>query len=293
MEYQFSGTGVAIVTPFNKDLTIDYNAFEGLINHVIKGKLEYIVVLGTTGESVTLSKDEKKELVSFCVEKTAGRVPIVVGIGGNNTQDVLENISKQDFTGISGVLSVSPYYNKPSQEGIYQHFKSVAEKSPKPVIIYNVPGRTGSNIKAETTIRLANDCKNIVAVKEASGDLPQIMQIIKNKPSGFEVLSGDCALTYPMIALGVKGVISVIANSHPLQYGGMIRDCLQGNWESAQKVQYDLLDYIKLLFDEGSPAGIKAALSQMGLCKNIVRLPVTTVSKELFEKIEKQIAAIG
>ena len=293
MNHQFSGTGVAIVTPFNNDLTIDFDSFGKVIDHVVDNKIEYIVALGTTGESVTLNKEEKKEVVRYCVEKINNRVPLVVGIGGNHTQEVVENIKSQDYNGVSGVLSVSPYYNKPSQNGIYEHFKAIADVCPKPVIIYNVPGRTGSNIQATTTIKIAADCKNVVAIKEASGDLCQVMQIIKNKPSGFEVISGDDALAYSIVNLGGKGVISVIANSHPLQYGNMIRHCLGNNLEEAQRIQYELIDYMEALFAEGSPTGIKTALSIMGLCNDTVRPPITTSSVNLRQTITNLVEKIG
>lgn len=286
MSFPFKGTGVAIVTPFNEDFTVDFKSLGKIIQHGINGKLEYLVVLGTTGESVTLCKEEKQAVVDFCVEKANGKIPVVVGVGGNCTQDVITSIEKQNFDNIAGLLSVSPYYNKPSQEGIYNHFKAISKASPVPVIIYNVPGRTGSNISASTTLRLANDCKNIIAIKEASGDLSQITEILINKPEGFEVLSGDDALTYSMIALGAKGAISVIANSHPLHFSNLVRFALDGKLDKAKELQYKLFDYMNALFTEGSPSGIKSALSTMGLCKNVVRMPLTTVSENHGKVIE-------
>ena len=285
MPHQFTGTGVAIVTPFNEDKSIDYNSLEKLINHIIKGGIEYVVVLGTTGESVTLSKEEKKEVVAFVVEKVAGRVPVVMGIGGNNTADVIHTAETFDLTGISGILSVSPYYNKPSQKGIFEHFKAVAGAVSLPVIIYNVPGRTGSNISAATTVKLASEVENIVAVKEASGNLCQVMEIIANKPADFGVISGDDALTYPMITLGGCGVISVVANSHPAEFSSMVRALLKNDIDTARPIQYKLLEYIGALFTEGSPPGIKAGLEIMDICKNVVRLPVVPVSDELYNHI--------
>ena len=293
MSFPFRGTGVAIVTPFNEDLSVDFNSLEKIIQHGINGKLEYLVVLGTTGESVTLCKEEKQEIINFCIEKVDGKIPVVIGLGGNCNSDVISAIEKQDFTNIAGLLSVTPYYNKPSQEGIYQHFKRISEASPVPVIIYNVPGRTGTNVTSETTLRLANDCKNIVATKEASGDINQITEMLINKPEGFEVLSGDDALSYSMLALGAKGVISVIANSHPLQFSNLVRYALNGEFEKARELQYKLFDYMNALFTEGNPSGVKSALANLGLCKNVVRMPLTTVSEEhgkvidaLLKKIE-------
>lgn len=280
MSFSFTGTGVAIVTPFNNDFSIDYDSFEKVINHTIDGKVEYIVVLGTTGESVTLNKKEKQELVQFCIKKVNGRVPIVIGIGGNNTHEVVADIKQQNFDGIAGLLSASPYYNKPSQEGIYRHFKAVAEASPVPVILYNVPGRTGSNMAASTTLRLANDFKNITAIKEASGNLTQITQIIKDKPQHFEVLSGDDALSFSMLSLGAKGVISVIANSHPFEFSELVRLCIEGEIIKARQLQFKLFALMEALFTEGSPGGIKSALKSLGLCKDVVRLPLTNISEK-------------
>ncbi len=292
MKNIFEGTGVAIVTPFNEDLTIDFDSLGKILDHVVSGDVNSVVALGTTGESATLSKDEKIQVVEFCKQKIDGKVPLIVGAGGNNTSEVIHSIKSFDLNGVSGILSVAPYYNKPSQKGVFEHFKAIANSTDLPIIIYNVPGRTSSNISASTAIKLANECKNIKAVKEASGNFQQIMEIIKNKPDGFEVLSGDDALTLPMISLGTKGVISVVANSHPKEFSGLVCAALQGNFDEANVNQYKLLNYITRLFEEGSPSGIKACLEIMGLCKNIVRLPLVPVSDEHYEKLKKLIAEI-
>jgi 4-hydroxy-tetrahydrodipicolinate synthase len=284
---KFIGTGVAIVTPFRKDSSIDFKALEKITNYLIDGKAEYIVSLGTTGESVSLSKDEKHAIVECMKETINGRVPLVVGIGGNCTQSVVSHIKVADLEGVDAILTVSPYYNKPSQEGIYLHYKAVASASSKPVIMYNVPGRTSSNMSWETTIRLATDCKNIIAIKEASGNLTQITHILKNKPKDFLVISGDDALTLPMIALGGVGVISVIANAYPLEFSEMVRTALKGDYENAQKQHYSLIEMIDGLFEEGSPSGIKACLEIMGLCGNHLRLPLVPISEKLYKKLEK------
>lgn len=287
--FKFSGTGVAIVTPFRSDDSIDFTALRNLVDFQIKNKIDYLVVLGTTGESVTLTTDEKRAVVDTVLEAANGRVPIVVGIGGNNTQDIINKIKHFDFTGIDAILSVSPYYNKPTQNGLYEHYKAIASTSPVPIILYNIPGRTGSNMCAETTLRLANDFKNIVAIKEASGMLNQIMEIIKGKPSHFEVISGDDLLALPIIALGGKGVISVVANAYPLQMSELIRLALAGKIEEARKIHYSLLTIINLLFAEGNPAGIKATLEIKKLTTAHVRLPLVKVSQATYAKIEEQV----
>jgi 4-hydroxy-tetrahydrodipicolinate synthase len=287
---KFTGTGVAIVTPFRHDGSIDFKSLGKLLEHIIKGGIDYIVPLGTTGESVTLTKDEKKAIVNFVTDTVSSRVPVVIGIGGNNTQEVLDSINHFDFTNVDGLLSVSPYYNKPSQQGIYAHFKAVATLSPVPVIIYNVPGRTGSNISAETTVKLAREVKNIAAVKEASGNLAQIMQIIRNKPKDFQVVSGDDLLTLPMIALGASGVISVIANACPKTFSGMVQLALKGSFDKAAELHYKLLDLMIALFDEGSPSGVKAALEIIKISQNNLRLPLVPVSDALHKKLEGLLA---
>lgn len=277
---KFKGTGVAIVTPFNKDGSIDYKSLNKLVDFIIKGGVEYIVVLGTTGESVTLSKEEKQSVVTHVIENVNKRVPIVLGLGGNNTQEILSAFKKSsDFNNIDAILSVSPYYNKPNQRGIYQHYKAIAEASPLPIILYNVPGRTSSNVTADTTIKLATDFKNIIAVKEASGNLEQCMKIVKHRPKDFLVISGDDMLTLPMIAAGADGVISVVANAFPKDFSEMTRQILAGNVKDAQKLHYKLTDIIEQLFADGNPAGIKAVLEMMKICSPTVRLPLVNVNK--------------
>ena len=271
---KFTGTGVAIITPFRNDGSIDFKSLGKLLDHIIKGGVNYVVVLGTTGESVTLSKDEKKAVVNFVIDTVNCKIPVVVGMGGNNTEEILDTINHHDFTAIDAILSVAPYYNKPSQQGLYLHFKAIATASPVPVIIYNVPGRTGSNISAETTIRLANDCKSIVATKEASGNLGQIMQIINNKPKGFQVISGDDAIALPIIALGGTGVISVAANAYPREISDMVNHALKGDFAKAGAIHYKLLDLINALFEEGNPSGVKALLEIMKISPNNLRLPL-------------------
>ena len=275
---KIKGTGVALVTPFNEDKSVDYKGLENLLNHVIDGGIDYLVLMGTTGESVTLSKGEKVAVVDFCKKINNSRVPVVLGIGGNNTMQVVEDIISANLDGIDAILSVSPPYNKPSQEGIYQHYKMISGNCPLPIIVYNVPGRTASNISAETTVRMANDFENIVAVKEASGDMDQIMKIIKNKPSNFVVLSGDDGLTLPMIHLGAEGVISVIGQSHPKEYSDMVSFGLSGNQEIANQLHNKLYDFYVPLYAEGNPVGVKACLELLGICKSHVRLPLVEAS---------------
>jgi len=284
---KFKGTGVAIVTPFSKNGSIDYNALEKLINHIIKGGVEYVVVLGTTGESVTLSKEEKDEIVTFVKKKVNKRVPIVLGLGGNNTQEIVTTLKKGSFDGIDAFLSVSPYYNKPNQTGIYEHYKAIAKASPLPIILYNVPGRTSSNMSAETTLKLAKDFKNIIAIKEASGNLEQCMKIIKYRPKDFLVISGDDMLTLPIIASGGDGVISVVANAFPKDFSEMTRQIIAGNVKEAQKLHYKLTDITELLFADGNPAGIKAALKNLKITGDTVRLPLVNVNKQVENGIEK------
>ncbi|NVO02370.1 MAG: 4-hydroxy-tetrahydrodipicolinate synthase [Bacteroidetes bacterium] len=281
----FKGTGVAIITPFHKDGSIDFKSLQNIIDFQISGHINYLVVMGTTGESATLTKDEKNAIINFVIEIVDNRIPIVLGIGGNNTQDVINNINSQSFDGISGLLSVCPFYNKPQQKGLYMHYKAIATHSPVPVILYNVPGRTGVNLKAETVIKLATEFKNIIAVKEASGNLDQMMQIIKHKPKDFLVISGDDALALPQIALGADGVISVTANAFPMEYSEMIQLCLKGNFKKACETQYKLVDIIETLFTEGSPAGVKAALEIKKLCSNNLRLPLTPISKPTYNNL--------
>lgn len=286
MLQHFKGTGVAIVTPFDNKGNIDYSSFEKLIEHIVSGGCEYIVAMGTTGEVPTLTTKEKEEILSFVVKKVNKRCGVVVGIGGNSTLEVVNRIKSTSFEGVDGLLSVCPYYNKPQQEGIYQHFKSIAENSPVPVILYNVPGRTGVNISADTTLRLAHEVENIVATKEASANFMQIMEIEKFKPIGFTVISGDDALTLPLMACGAEGVISVVANAYPKQYSDMVRYALNGDYKKAAVIHYELLDFCNALFIDGSPAGIKAALEILGLVKNNLRLPLVRANEKTIELLE-------
>ena len=287
---KFIGTGVAIVTPFRKDDSIDFNSLANLIEHLISNKSDYLVVLGTTGETPTLSKDEKKAVVSFVLEAVNKRIPVVIGIGGCNTQDVINKIKKTDFEGIDAILSVTPYYNKPSQKGLYSHYQAIVSSSPVPVIIYNVPGRTGCNLTAETTLRLAHDFDNQFAgIKEASGNFSQIMKIIQNKPDNFLVISGDDAITLPLISIGASGVISVVANAFPKEFSDMVRKALEMKYNEARVIHYRILEIIENLFIEGSPAGIKAALNILGLVQNQVRMPLTPVSRATYNKLSELI----
>lgn len=285
----FKGTGVALVTPFHKHGTIDFNSLGKLIEHVITNNVDYIVVMGTTGESVTLSKDEKHALLHFTVDTINKRVPLVIGIGGNNTQAIIDCIKETSFEDIDGLLSVAPYYNKPQQRGLYLHYKNIASASPVPLILYNVPGRTSVNITAETTIKLANDFSNIVGIKEASGNLVQCMEIIKNKPKDFLVISGDDILTLPLLALGGDGVISVTANAFPAEFSEMVNLGLKGEFAKARNIHYQLSDIINTLFADGNPSGIKAALDILGLVPNTLRLPVVKVGRDVYNKLQAQI----
>ena len=286
MRHNLHGTGIAIVTPFLEGGGVDFIGLEKILNHIIEGGVDYIVVLGTTGESVVLSADEKKAVTNFVNETVDGRKPLVIGIGGNNTCNVTDTIKTTDLHGYDAILSVSPYYNKPTQDGIYQHYKAISEASPIPIILYNVPGRTSSNMSAETTIRLAHDFDNIIGVKEASGDMNQIMKIIKYKPEGFLVISGDDGLTLPMIYMGADGVISVVGQAYPKEFSDMVRYALEGNQIVANKLHYQLLDLLDPLYCNGNPAGIKAALKIMGICGDRVRLPLLNVEKETYQKLE-------
>ncbi len=279
------GTGVALITPFNEDFTVDYIALEKLINYQIAGNIDYLVLMGTTGESSVLSSLEKKEVVDFCKRINNKRLPLVLGVGGNNTLSIVKEIEGIDFTDIEAILSVSPAYNKPTQAGIYHHYDRISRVSPVPIILYNVPGRTSSNITAETTLNLARDFKNIIAIKEASGDLNQIMQIIKNKPNDFIVISGDDSLTLPMIFLGAEGVISVIAQSHPKEYSSMVSQARKGNIKESKKIHYKLYNYYEPLYEEGNPVGIKACLESFGLCKAVVRPPLLEATKTVKDKL--------
>ena len=284
---KIKGTGVALITPFNEDLSVDYVGLGNLLDHVIDGGIDFLVLMGTTGESAVLSKSEKDEVITFCKKINNSRLPVVLGIGGNNTLALLEEIKNTDFTGVDAVLSVSPAYNKPTQEGIYQHYKMIAEVCPLPIILYNVPGRTSSNMEATTTLRLANDFNNIIAVKEASGDMDQIMKIIKNKPTNFIVISGDDGLTLPMIYMGAEGVISVIGQSHPKEYSAMVAEGRYGNISKANKLHYGLYDYYGPLYSEGNPAGVKACLELLGICKAVVRPPLIEASNTIKAQLKE------
>ena len=288
----FKGTGVAIVTPFHKHGTIDFSSFGNLIEHLITNKVEYIVVMGTTGESATLSGDEKNALIHFAIDTINKRVPLVVGIGGNNTQAIADTIKATPFDDIDGILSVAPYYNKPQQRGIYLHYKNIASASPVPVILYNVPGRTSVNMTAETCLKLAHDFSNIAAVKEASGNLVQCMEIIRNKPKHFLVVSGDDILTLPLLVLGGDGVISVTANAFPAEFSEMVRLGLKGEFAKARNIHHRLTPIMEALFADGNPAGIKAALDVMGLVPNTLRLPVVKVSREVYNRIQSLVGEL-
>lgn len=284
---KFKGTGVAVITPFKKDKSIDFESFGNILDFLIKGCIDYIVALGTTGESATMNMEEKRQVIEFVTRYVNARIPVVVGIGGNNTAQVVENINATKLEKVDGILSVAPYYNKPQQAGLYAHYKTIAEASPVPVIVYNVPGRTGVNIAAETTLKLASDFENIVAVKEASGSLPQIMEIVKSKTEGFTVLSGDDNLTLTIMAVGGEGAISVVANAFPTEYSAMVNAALAGNYTDAQKNHYWLFDAMKAFFADGNPAGIKAAMATKGLCENQLRLPLVPVKNEVELWIKK------
>lgn len=286
MHSKFIGTGVALVTPFKEDGAIDYDAYKKLINHAIAGGVDYLLVNGTTGESATTSAAEKAEMLAFVKKENNGRVGIVYGIGGNNTAEIIKTIKSTDFAGVNGILSVSPYYNKPSQEGIFLHYTAIADAAPVPVILYNVPGRTSSNIAAKTTIRLSHH-KNIVAIKEASGNLEQAMEIAKYASKDFILISGDDLVTVPMISIGAKGVMSVLANAYPAQFSKMLKLALNNDFAGATEVLKMFIDINPYLYEEGNPVGIKQALELLGICKNTVRLPLAKASEELKQKMKK------
>lgn len=283
---------MAIITPFKNDSSIDFSSLEKVINHVINGGVNYIVLMGTTGESSTLTKDEKKALISFTLDTINKRVPLVVGIGGNNTQEIITQLKTTALKSVDGILSVAPYYNKPTQKGLYEHFKAIATCSPVPVIMYNIPGRTGCNISAETCLQLAHEFDTIVGVKEASGNMEQIMKIIKGKPENFQVISGDDLLTLPIIAAGGTGVISVIANAYPAEWSEMVNQCLKSNFKAAREIMFRFTEIIELLFADGNPAGIKAAMSILNLCQNTLRLPLVPVSQQVHARLKKAMEAI-
>jgi 4-hydroxy-tetrahydrodipicolinate synthase len=285
----FYGTGVAIVTPFQADGQVDYAGLKNLINYLIDGGVEYIVSLGTTGESATLNKYEKQKVWEVTAETVNNRVNLVAGIGGNDTYEVVEQIKAFSTPGYDAILSVSPYYNKPTQAGIYQHYRAIAENSALPVLLYNVPGRTGSTISAETTVRLAHDFENIIGIKEASGNFDIFNQIMRDKPADFLFISGDDPVTLPMMAMGAAGLISVIGNAVPRQISDMVRACLQGDFITAREKHYPLIEFTRLMFVEGNPAGVKTALKQLGICSDVVRLPLVPVNQQTTEAIIAQV----
>lgn len=285
MKNPFIGTGVALITPFRKQETIDFSKLEPLINNITSNGVDYIVALGTTSEAATMTETERRALQDFIIETVGGRVPIMLGLGGNNTLAVRDTIANTNFDGVSGILSVAPYYNKPNQRGLAQHFKQIAEASPVPVIIYNVPGRTGVNIQAETTLQLAAECPNIIGIKEASGNISQVMQILRNKPEKFMVISGDDSLTYPMMTMGASGVISVLANALPKEMSSMVKYALKGDVKKALPLHFRMLPLMNAIFDEGNPTGIKALMEIQGQIGNTLRMPLVKSSKQLYNKI--------
>lgn len=288
----FRGLGIALVTPFTSDGQVDYKSLKRLVEYQIDNGADFLCILATTGETPCLTQDEKDKITQLVKDVNHGRLPILKGCGGNNTAAVVEELRTADWSGIDGILSVCPYYNKPSQEGLYQHFKAIAEASPLPVVLYNVPGRTGINLKPETTVRLANDCENIVAVKEASGSLEQVDEIIKNKPQRFDVLSGDDALTFSMVASGAAGVISVIGNALPKEFSRMIRLEFQGEYEPARKIHHMFTELYSLLFVDGNPAGVKALLHEMGFIENQLRLPLVPTKVSTLQKMAEILKSI-
>ncbi|ADE82122.1 MAG: 4-hydroxy-tetrahydrodipicolinate synthase [Prevotella sp.] len=270
----FKGLGIALITPFKEDGSVDYDALIRLVDYQLNNGADFFCILATTGETPTLTREEKQKIKDLVVDYVQARVPILIGCGGNNTAAVVEELQTADFKGIDGILSVCPYYNKPSQEGLYQHFKAIAAATQLPVVLYNVPGRTGVNLQAATTVRLARDCQNIVAIKEASGNLEQVDEIIKNKPADFDVISGDDSLTFPMVSCGAVGVISVIGNALPKEFSRMIRLQMRGEYDPARTIHHRFTDLFSLLFVDGNPAGVKAMLSEMGFIQNVLRLPL-------------------
>ena len=282
----FIGTGVALVTPFKKDFSVDTEALKKIVNHVIDGGVEYLVVLGTTGEPATLNVDEKELVISTIIETNNGRLPLVLGVGGNNTLQVVEELKSRDFSKFQAILSVSPYYNKPTQEGIYQHFKMIAEASPIPVILYNVPGRTASNVLPDTVLRLAKDFKNIIGIKEAAGDIVQAMKLIQGKPKDFLVISGDDMITLPMVLAGGAGVISVMGEGYPKEFSQMVRLGLERKVDEAYALHYKIADSIDMIFEQGNPAGVKEIFKVLGLSENTVRLPLVSVNENLSNRLE-------
>ena len=281
------GMGVALITPFKEDESVDFEALGRLVDYQLQNGTDYLVVLGTTAETPTLTCDEKKQVSEFIINKVNGKLPIVLGVAGNSTRSVVEELKTKSFKGVDAILSVVPYYNKPSQEGIYQHYQAISESTDLPILLYNVPGRTGVNMVAETTLRLARDFKNIIGIKEASGNIVQMDDIIKNKPKDFMVISGDDGVTYPLISLGAVGVISVIGNAFPKEFSRMVRLALSGDWQNALHIHHSFTELIELLFVDGNPAGVKCMLNAMGYCENKLRLPLVPTRITTFEKIRK------
>lgn len=279
------GMGVALITPFKADGSVDYDALIQLVDYQLNNDTDYMVVLGTTGETPTLTEEEKSKITELVISKIGGKIPVVLGMGGNNTMALVEKLKTMNFKGIDAILSVVPYYNKPSQEGIYQHYKAIAEASPVPVVLYNVPGRTGMNMTGETTLRLANDFKNIIAIKEASGKMEQIEYIMKNKPKDFLVISGDDGIAFPLITQGAAGVISVIGNAFPKEFSRMVRLALAGDYENARSIHHKFTELFSLLFVDGNPAGVKSMLNAMGMIENKLRLPLVPTTITTYKKI--------
>lgn len=290
---KLTGMGVALITPFNEDESVDYTALGRLVDYQIKNGIDYLVVLGTTAETATLTEDEKKQVTAFIINRVKARIPVVLGVGGNCTRAVVDELKTKDFTGVDAILSVTPYYNKPSQEGIYQHYKAIAEATELPVVLYNVPGRTGVNMTSDTTLRLARDFSNIVAVKEASGNIAQMDEIIKNKPKDFMVISGDDGITFPLITLGAVGVISVIGNAFPKEFSRMVRLALKGDYANALEIHHSFTELFNLLFVDGNPAGVKCMLNAMGFIENKLRLPLVPTRITTYEKIRAVMADLN
>lgn len=292
-ENRFRGLGIALITPFKSNGSIDIESLDRLVEYQLKGGVDFLCIMGTTAETPTLTGEEKKMLKEHLVERVAGRVPLLMGCGGNSTASVVNDLRTMDWSGIDGILSVCPYYNKPSQEGLYQHYKAISQASPIPVVLYNVPGRTGVNMTAETTLRLARDFDNIVAIKEASGNITQMDDIIKNKPKNFDVISGDDGITFPLITLGAVGVISVIGNALPAEFSRMVRLALRGEYGSALQIHHKFTELFKLLFVDGNPAGVKAMLSEMGMIENQLRLPLVPTRLKTMEQISTIVRELG
>ena len=281
------GLGVALITPFKDDESVDYSALLRMVDYLTQNNVDFLCVLGTTAETPTLTDYEKQKIKETVVERVNGKIPILLGVGGNNTRGVVDALKKDDYKGVDAILSVVPYYNKPSQEGIYQHYKAISEATELPLVLYNVPGRTRTNMTAETTLRIANDFKNVIAVKEASGNITQMDDIIKNRPEGFNVISGDDGITYPLITMGAVGVISVIGNAFPREFGRMVRLALQGDYANALTIHHKFAELFKLLFVDGNPAGVKAMLNAMGMIQNKLRLPLVPTRITTFEAMRK------